>query len=105
MIVRCSLTTLVFTFIKIGVVDSRKRSREVSSVDYIEYSTAATMNTRPSKPPQVIKLSELLQNHNRKMPNVVSTGLRLSHEESFSMLPGDLTGEFKGQRNELDSFL
>ncbi|XP_019087888.1 PREDICTED: E3 ubiquitin-protein ligase BOI-like [Camelina sativa] len=87
-------------------VDSRKRSREVYSS-----AVAAPMNPPPSKPPQVIDLSELFQT----APNVVSTGLRLSHEHSqnhqdqflssFSMLPGELAGEMKRQRYELDRFI
>ncbi|XP_010449576.1 PREDICTED: BOI-related E3 ubiquitin-protein ligase 1-like [Camelina sativa] len=89
-------------------VDSRKRSREVYSS---AVAVAAPMNPPPSKPPEVIDLSELFQT----APNVVSTGLRLSHEQSqnhqdqflssFSMLPGELAGEMKRQRYELDSFI
>lgn len=72
------------------------------------------MNPPPPRPPQVIDMRELLQNHNRKTLNVVSTGLRLTHEQSqnqeqllspSSMLPGDLAGESKRQRDELDSFI
>lgn len=97
-----------FGLFETGIVDSRKRSREVSSV------AAAPMNLPPPKPSQVIHLSELLQNHNRKAPNVVSTGLRLSHEQSqnreqllssFSLLPVDLAGNIKRQRYELDRFI
>ncbi|KAG2244381.1 hypothetical protein Bca52824_093792 [Brassica carinata] len=104
-----------FTFIKAGVVDSRKRSRAVPSVDNIQLSSvAAQMNPPPPKPPQVIDMSDLLQSHNRKTLNVVSTGLRLSHEQSqnqeqplssSSMLPGDLAGGSKRQRDELDRFI
>ncbi|EOA15574.1 hypothetical protein CARUB_v10005312mg [Capsella rubella] len=91
-------------------VDSRKRSREVYSSSVV---VAAPMYPPPSKPPQVIDLSELFQTP----PNVVSTGLRLSHEQSqnhhqeqflpsFSMLPGgELAGEMKRQKNELDRFI
>lgn len=77
-------------------------------------SAAAPMNPPPSKPPQVIALSALLQNRNGKTLNVVSTGLRLSHEQSqsqeqllssSSMRPGDLAGESERQRDELDSFI
>lgn len=77
-------------------------------------SAAAPMNPPPSKPPQVIALSALLQNRNGKTLNVVSTGLRLSHEQSqsqeqllssSSMRPGDLAGQSKRQRDELDSFI
>ncbi|KAJ0232941.1 hypothetical protein HA466_0286180 [Hirschfeldia incana] len=72
------------------------------------------MNPPRPKPPQVIALSDLFQNHNRKTLNMVSAGLRLSHEQSqnqeqllssSSMLPGDLSGDFKRQRDELDSFI
>ncbi|KAL1200631.1 E3 ubiquitin-protein ligase BOI [Cardamine amara subsp. amara] len=98
-----------FNFNKAEVVHSRKRSREVSSV-----AAAAPMNPPPPKPAQVIDLSELLQNHNREASNVVSTGLRLSHEQSqnqeqllssLSLLPGDLAGKIKRQRYELDRFI
>ncbi|CAN7013377.1 hypothetical protein BRARA_C04565 [Brassica rapa] len=105
-----------FTLIKAGVVDSRKRSRDVSSVGFIQFSSvAAQMNPPPPKPQQVIGMSELLQSHNWKTLNMVSTGLlRSSHEQSqngeqllssSSMLPGDLAGESKRQRDELDSFI
>ncbi|CAN6913431.1 unnamed protein product [Brassica oleracea] len=104
-----------FTLIKAGVVDPRKRSRDVSSVGFIQFSSvAAPMNPPPPKPPQVIDMSELLRSHNQKTLNVVSPGLRLPHEQSqnqeqllspSSMLPGDLAGESKRQRDELDSFI
>lgn len=82
-------------------------------MDFIEFSATATeapMNPPPPKPSQVIDMSELPHNHNRKTLNVVSTGLRLSHNRekllsSFSMLPGDLAGEIKRQRDDLDRFL
>lgn len=73
------------------------------------------MNPPPPKPTQVIDMSDLLQSNNRKTLNVVSTGLRLSHEQSqqnqeqlfssSSMLPGDLAGGSKRQSDELDSFI
>ncbi|KAJ0236805.1 SBP protein [Hirschfeldia incana] len=65
-------------------------------------------------PPQAIDLNELLQNHNQLKSTVAPTGLRLSHEHSqnqeqllstFSMLSGDLSGEYIRQRYELDMFL
>lgn len=86
-------------------VDTRKRAREVSSVIDLEI-TAAPMNPPPSTPPQFIG--------RRQTPNVVSTGLRLSREQSqnreqrlssFPMITGDLAGEFKRQTDELDRFL
>ncbi|VYS63054.1 unnamed protein product [Arabidopsis thaliana] len=97
----CSLQpqdTPFTNFTKAGV-DSRKRSREVYS--------SALMNPPPPKPSQVIDITELLQ----KTPNVVSTGLRLFHDQSqnqqqfFSSLPGDVTGKIKRQRDELDRFI
>ncbi|CAH8382816.1 unnamed protein product [Eruca vesicaria subsp. sativa] len=72
-------------------VSTRKRVREVSSVIDLE-NTAAPMNPPPYTPPQVIS--------RRQTPNVVSTGLRLS-----PMINGDITGEIKGQSDELDRFL
>jgi len=88
----------IITVFETGV-DSRKRSREVYS--------SALMNPPPPKPSQVIDITELLQ----KTPNVVSTGLRLFHDQSqnqqqfFSSLPGDVTGKIKRQRDELDRFI
>ncbi|CAH8386796.1 unnamed protein product [Eruca vesicaria subsp. sativa] len=104
----CSLPPqdIHFTSIKAGLVDSRKRSREASSVDFIQFSSAAApMNPPPPKPPQAI---ELLQNHNRKMPCVTPSGLRLSHELSQDhqeQLLSTFSGEYKRQKNDLDMFL
>ncbi|EFH41406.1 ATP binding protein [Arabidopsis lyrata subsp. lyrata] len=85
-------------------VDSRKRAREVSSVIDLDI-TAAPMNPPPQTPPQVIG--------RRQAPNVVSTGLRLSREQSqnqeqpFLSFPmtGDVAGEIKSQTDELNRFL
>ncbi|KAJ4912528.1 SBP (S-ribonuclease binding protein) family protein [Raphanus sativus] len=96
-----------------------QQPKEVSSVDFIQFSSpaAAPMNPPPPKPPQAIDLSELLQNHNPLKSNVVpsTTGFRSSHDHrshnqeqllsTFSMLSGDLAGEYKRQRYELDMFL
>ncbi|KAG7542471.1 Zinc finger RING-type [Arabidopsis thaliana x Arabidopsis arenosa] len=101
----CSLQhqdTHFTNFINAGV-DSRKRSRKV----YSSVTTMAPMNPPPPKPSQVIDLTELMQ----KTPNVVSTGLRLSHDQSqnqqhfYSSLSGDVTGKIKRQRDELDRFI
>jgi hypothetical protein len=67
--------------------------------------TAAPMNPPPQTPPQVIG--------RRQNPNVVSTGLRLSREQSqnqeqrFLSFPitGDVAGEIKSQTDELNRFL
>ncbi|KAL0727646.1 hypothetical protein Bca4012_023739 [Brassica carinata] len=88
-----------------------QQPREVSSVDFIQFSSAAAAPMNPP-PPRAIALTELLKNHNRKMTNVVpSTGLLRSSQDhsqnqeqllsTFSILPG----EFKRQRNYLDMFL
>ncbi|CAA0408125.1 unnamed protein product [Arabidopsis thaliana] len=85
-------------------VDTRKRAREVSSVIDLDI-TAAPMNPPPQTPPQVIG--------RRQNPNVVSTGLRLSREQSqnqeqrFLSFPitGDVAGEIKSQTDELNRFL
>ncbi|VVB08218.1 unnamed protein product [Arabis nemorensis] len=87
-------------------VGTRKRAREVSSVIDLEI-TAVPMNPPPSTPPQFI-------GRRQQTPNVVSTGLRLSREQSlnrelrlssFPMLTGDLAGEINRQSDELDRFL
>ncbi|CAE6214833.1 unnamed protein product [Arabidopsis arenosa] len=86
-------------------VDSRKRAREVSSVIDLDITVAPT-NPPPQTPPQVIG--------RRQVPNVVSTGLRLSREQSqnqeqrfstFPMITGELAGEIKNQTDELNRFL
>lgn len=95
-----------------------QQPKEVSSVDFIQFSSpaAAPMNPPPPKPQQAIDLSELLQNHNRLKFNVVpTTCLRSSQDHrshnqeqllsTFSMLSGDLGGEYKRQIYELDMFL
>lgn len=64
------------------------------------------MNPPPQTPPQFIG--------RRQAPNVVSTGLRLSREQSqnqeqrfstFPMITGELAGEIKNQTDELNRFL
>ncbi|VVB12704.1 unnamed protein product [Arabis nemorensis] len=84
-----------FTFIKAEVVGSRKRSREVSSVDFIEFS-AAPMNPPPQKPPQVISTVVSTHEQSQNREKLLST---------FYMLPGDLAGEIKRQRDDLDRLL
>ncbi|KAF8088338.1 hypothetical protein N665_0545s0006 [Sinapis alba] len=84
-----------------------QRPREVSSVDFIQFSSAAAspMNPPPPKPQQVIPLTELTN-------MVPTTGLLRSSSQNqeqllstFSILPGDHAEEFKRQRNYLDMFL
>ncbi|XP_010529996.1 PREDICTED: BOI-related E3 ubiquitin-protein ligase 1 isoform X2 [Tarenaya hassleriana] len=102
-----------------GGVDTRKRSREVSSV----YETQVPTTPMNPPPPHVIDLSQLQNRHRRSQPpNVVSIGLHLSpgdrhgqlqqcssnQEQQFSsspVFPGDLAGEIKRQSDELERFL